>query len=127
LRFFIDIRVTHKQSSTKLLSDDERWEIRGFSAKPGLFVELEAAVAQLDHLSACPKIVDLVGDLLTNGGQVEKLCLDENVFRRFSEFPIFNPLFPMIIRDVHVATFGWHLTMHLHPISGREEIQIYFN
>src|SRR5215831_2980543 len=54
-------------------------------------------------LAARHAILDVIGRLLTNRCQVEKLLFYGYVFSRFGKLPIFGRFVPQIIAPIHVA------------------------
>src|SRR5262252_7039233 len=54
-------------------------------------------------LAARHAILDVIGRLLTNRCQVEKLLFYGYVFSRFGKLPIFGRFVPQIISPIHVA------------------------
>src|SRR5262245_26064306 len=62
-----------------------------------------AAAAQVRRWSAaCPTILDVIGGLLADCGQIQKLLLDEWVFGRFGKSPILGRLVTQIITPIHM-------------------------
>jgi len=55
------------------------------------------------RLAARHTILDVIGCLLTNRCQVEKLLFYGLVFSRFGKLPIFGRFVPQIIGSIHVA------------------------
>jgi hypothetical protein len=55
------------------------------------------------RLAARHTILDVIGCLLTNRCQVEKLLFYGLVFSRFGKLPIFGRFVPQIIGPIHVA------------------------
>jgi hypothetical protein len=53
-------------------------------------------------LPACPAILDVIGDLLADGRQIEEFLLNEFIFGLFSKLPIHSRLLPKIFIPVHV-------------------------
>jgi hypothetical protein len=62
------------------------------------------------RLAARHTILDVIGCLLTNCCQIEKLLFYGLVFSRFSKLPIFGRFVPQIIGPIHV-----------HPVSTDED------
>jgi hypothetical protein len=52
-------------------------------------------------LPACPTILDVIGDLLADGGQIEEFLLNEDIFSLFGKLPIHSRLLPQIVIPVH--------------------------
>jgi hypothetical protein len=50
---------------------------------------------------ACATILDVIGDLLADGCQVEKLLLDEGILGLFGKLQIHGRLLPKIVIPVH--------------------------
>ena len=75
-----------------------------------MFVVVRAKLSVSDFeapyrsLSTWQTILDVVGYLLTNLCQVEKLLLDEWVFGFFSKAPILCRLVPEIVRPIHATS-----------------------
>ena len=55
------------------------------------------------RLAARHTILDVIGCLLTNRCQVEKLLFYGLVFSRFGKLPIFGRFVPQIISPIHMA------------------------
>ncbi len=55
-------------------------------------------------LPACLTILNVIGDLLADGCQIEELLLDEGIFSRFGKFPIHGRLLPKIFIPVHASS-----------------------
>jgi hypothetical protein len=55
------------------------------------------------RLAARHAILDVIGCLLTNRCQIEKLLFYGYVFGRFGKLPIFGRFVPQIISPIHVA------------------------
>ena len=51
--------------------------------------------------AACPPILDVIGDLLADGCQVEEFLLDEGIFGLLGKLPIHGRLLPKIVIPVH--------------------------
>ena len=68
-------------------------------------------------------ILDVIGRLLTNRCQVEKLLFYGYVFSRFGKLPIFGRFVPQIISPIHVAASstpedaGGHSRTGLSPLT----------
>ena len=58
---------------------------------------------RMARLAARHTILDVIGCLLTNRCQVEKLLFYGSVFSRFGKSPIFGRFVPQIIGPIHVA------------------------
>src|SRR5262245_46348999 len=52
--------------------------------------------------AACPTILDVIGGLLADCGQIQKLLLDEWVFGRFGKSPILGRLVTQIITPIYM-------------------------
>ena len=57
-------------------------------------------------LPACPTILDVIGDLLADGCQIEELLLNKDIVSLFGKLPIHSRLLPKIAR----------LEAHLQPV-----------
>ena len=55
----------------------------------------------MEPSAACPTIFDVIGDLLTDGRQVEEFFLDKAIFGFLSKLPIHGCLLPKIFIPVH--------------------------
>ena len=55
-------------------------------------------------LPACPTILDVIGDLLADGCQIEEFLLNEDIFSLFGKFPIHSRLLPKIVIPVHASS-----------------------
>src|SRR5712691_9185233 len=55
-------------------------------------------------LPACPTILDVIGDLLADGCQIEEFPLDEGIFGLFGKLPIHGRLLPEIVIPVHASS-----------------------
>jgi hypothetical protein len=55
-------------------------------------------------LPACPTILDVIGDLLADGRQIEEFLLNEGIFGLFGKLPIHSRLLPKIFIPVHVSS-----------------------
>ena len=70
------------------------------------------------RLAARHTILDVIGCLLTNCCQIEKLLFYGLVFSRFSKLPIFGRFVPQIIGPIHVAP-SFHRRRHGRPFYDR--------
>src|SRR5262249_1130152 len=81
------------------------------------------AVCAWPGLAARHAILDVIGRLLTNRCQVEKLLFYGYVFSRFGKLPIFGRFVPQIISPIHVAASstpedaGGHSRTGLSPLT----------
>jgi hypothetical protein len=55
-------------------------------------------------LPACLMILDVIGDLLADGCQIEELLLDKGIFGLFGKLAIHNRLLPKIVVPVHASS-----------------------
>jgi hypothetical protein len=70
------------------------------------------------RLAARHTILNVIGCLLTNCCQVEKLLFYGLVFSRFGKLPIFGRFVPQIIGPIHVAP-SFHTRRRGRPFYGR--------
>jgi hypothetical protein len=56
-------------------------------------------------LPACLMILDVIGDLLADGRQIEELLLDKGIFGLFGKFSIHGRLLPKIFIPVHASSY----------------------
>src|ERR1700758_4726572 len=61
------------------------------------------STSRMARLAARHTILDVIGCLLTNRCQVEKLFFYGLVFSRFGKLPIFGRFVPQIIGPIHMA------------------------
>jgi hypothetical protein len=61
------------------------------------------STSRMARLAARHTILDVIGCLLTNRCQVEKLLFYGSVFSRFGKLPIFGRFVAQIIGPIHVA------------------------
>jgi hypothetical protein len=71
------------------------------------------------RLAARHTILDVIGYLLTNRCQVEKLLFYGLVFNRFGKLPIFGRFVPQIIGPIHVAAPSFHTRRRGQPFYDR--------
>ena len=55
-------------------------------------------------LPACPTILDVIGDLLADGCQIEEFLLNEDISCFFGKLPIHSRLLPKVVIPVHASS-----------------------